>query len=200
MLEAIRPYPKKLLGCGVLEKEVDSLIAKNGWRVATQYLDSTLHNHLGRLFDELKAALDANDGTGRRAHIFYGSCHPSMDRLLERHGARRPRAQNCIEMLLGPERYSEELGKGAYFLLEGWSRSWEPMITQAFGTSRVDVVREIFHSSHTHVIAIRTPCSGDFEKEAEAAARYVDLPLEWMDIGLDRLESVLAELFEEKQA
>jgi hypothetical protein len=85
-----------------------------------------------------------------------------------------------------------ELSRGAYFLLEDWALTWEPMITECFGAN-LGVVREIIHGSHRMMIALRTPCSGDFTAAAEAAARFVDLPLEWMDVDLTHLESVISE-------
>jgi hypothetical protein len=101
-------------------------------------------------------------------------------------------------MLLGYERFMEELGKGAYFLLEDWALAWKPMLTKLFG-SNTAVIREIFHSSHKHIIAIRTPCSSDFTAAAKVAAEFVDLPLYWMDVSLDHLESILTEAIAHKQ-
>lgn len=188
-----------MVGCGILHKEVDFLIRRNGWDVETRFLDSALHNYFGRLYSELDAALDAEEHQGHRCVVFYGSCHPRMDGILERHHTLRTQGQNCIVMLLGYERFMEELAKGAYFLLEDWALTWEPMITQAFG-SNIAVVREIFHSSHKFIAAIRTPCSRDFTSAAEAAARFVDLPLVWMDANLDHLEAVLADAIAGKES
>jgi hypothetical protein len=188
----------RLVGCGILHKEVDFLIAKNGWNVETEFLDSALHNYLNRLSKELDGALTSDEQAGRETVVFYGSCHPQMDSILQRHHTLRTHGQNCIVMLLGYELFMEELAKGAYFLLEDWALTWEPMLTQAFGDNR-EVLREIFHSSHKYMIAIRTPCSGDFTAAAEAAAAYVDLPLQWLDVGLEHLESVLAEAIARKQ-
>lgn len=190
--------PIRMVGCGILHREVDSLIKKNGWNVETQFLDSALHNYLNKLSSQLEGALDFNERKGRRTIVFYGSCHPLMEKILCNHGTIRTQGQNCIAMLLGPERFMEHLVKGAYFLLEDWALTWEPMITEAFGSNPA-VVREIFHSSHKYVIAIRTPCSTDFTAAAEAAARFIDMPLEWMDVDLDHLESVLAEAIDRKQ-
>lgn len=184
--------PLVLVGCGILHKEVECLIRKNGWNLEPQFLVSALHNYLDKLSTELNQALDCNEQQGRQTIVFYGSCHPLMDKILAKHHTLRTAGQNCIVMLLGYERFMEELGKGAYFLLEDWALTWEPMITQAFGKN-LAVVREIFHSSHKYMIAIRTPCSGDFTQAAEAAAGFVDLPLRWMDADLAHLEAVLAE-------
>ena len=47
----------RMVGCGILHKEVDYLIDKNGWNVETHYLDSSLHNYLGKLSQQLDGAL-----------------------------------------------------------------------------------------------------------------------------------------------
>lgn len=187
-----------MVGCGILHKEVDFLIKKNGWKVETQFLVSSLHNYFDKLYAQLDEALDFDEQKGRETIVFYGSCHPRMDGLLEKHHTLRTHGQNCIVMLLGYERFMEELAQGAYFLLEDWALTWEPMITECFGKNPM-VVREIFHSSHKKMIAIRTPCSTDFSAAAEAAARFVDLPLEWMEVNLDHLESVLADAIARKR-
>jgi hypothetical protein len=190
--------PVVLVGCGILHKEVDYLIEKNAWNLETQFLVSALHNYLEKLSSELNQALDKLEQQGRETLVFYGCCHPLMDKILQKHHTLRTQGQNCVAMLLGYERFMEELGQGAYFLMEDWALTWEPMITQAFGKN-LAVVREIFHSSHKYMIAIRTPCSGDFAAAAEAASRFVDLPLRWLDVDLAQLEAVLAAAIAAKQ-
>lgn len=188
-----------VVGCGILRKEVEALVRKNGWDVETRFLQSSLHHYFDRLSAELEAALDAAEREGLAPVVLYGCCHPAMDGILGRHHTLRTRGQNCIVWLLGYERFMEELSRGAFFLLEDWARTWERMITACFGP-RLEVVREIFHGSHRCVVALRTPSSGDFTAEAEAAARLVDLPLEWMDVDLGQLEAVLADALARKRA
>lgn len=191
--------PLVLVGCGILHKEVDYLVKKNGWQVETQFLDSALHNYFGKLSEQLNAALAADHAQGRETVVFYGCCHPQMENILSEHHTLRTQGQNCIVMLIGYDRFMHELEKGAYFLLEDWALTWEPMVTQCFGNN-LQVIREIFHSSHKEIIAIRTPCSGDFAAAAAKAAAFVDLPLRWMDADLTHLEKVLAEAIARKQA
>lgn len=198
MSDTAAERPLVMVGCGILHKEVDALIRKNGWKVETHFLDSALHNYLDELSARLDGALETEARAGREPVVFYGSCHPRMDGMLQRHHTVRTEGQNCIVMLLGYERFMAELGRGAYFLLEDWALTWEPMITRCFG-SKLAVIREIFHGSHKLMIAIRTPCSGDFTAAAEAAARFVDLPLEWMDADLSHLEAVLADAIARKR-
>ena len=184
--------PLTMVGCGILRKEVDYLIRAHGWNVQTHFLDSALHNYLNRLSKELNEALQEHEAKGEKTFVFYGSCHPLMDNYLDEHRTCRTRGQNCIVMLLGYERFMQELERGAYFLVEDWALTWQPMITACFGNN-IAVVREIFHSSHKFMLALKTPCSVDFSEAAQTAADFVDLPLQWLEVDLEHLEQVLFE-------
>lgn len=197
LIQETRATELTMIGCGILRKEVERLIEKNHWNVHTHFLDSSLHNYLNRLSIELNQALAEREQRGEKTFVFYGSCHPLMEKYLEGHHTCRTHGQNCIVMLLGYELFMQELEKGAYFLLEDWAMTWEPMITACFGAN-LTVIREIFHSSHKYILALRTPCNNDFTAAAEAAARFIDLPLEWRDVGLEHLETVLAEAIQRR--
>jgi hypothetical protein len=189
--------PMVLIGCGILSKEVTYLINQNGWNLQTQFLHSALHNYFDKLAAELNSALTADENSNRETIVFYGACHPKMDSFLEQHETLRTQGQNCIVMLLGYELFMQELSKGAYFLVEDWANTWEPMITEVFGNNP-NVVREIFHSSHKYILALRTPCSEDFSAAAALAAQFVDLPLVWMDVDLEHLQQVLEDAIAQK--
>lgn len=178
-----------LIGCGVLRREIRWLIDQRAWPVDTHFLDSALHCELGRLSASLTSAL--RDHAGRSIIVFYGCCHPLMDEMVAEAGAIRTEGQNCVEMLLGHERFFDELSSGAFFLLEEWAGGWEDIITKTFGTTRLEIVREIFRDDRTYLLCVRTPCSGDFASDAEKAGELVDLPIRWIDVTLDNLEKVL---------
>ncbi len=179
-----------LLGCGILARETRRLVEANRWPVDLRFLDSTLHARPVELHARLSAALERTRGQPRV--VVYGECHPGMDALLCAAGACRVARQNCIEMLLGPERFREELVGGAFFLLEEWARRWDEVTTLSFGPYP-HVVREIFQCEHRCLLALRTPCSGDFGDAARRVAAQVGLPLRWEDVGLEALEAALRE-------
>jgi hypothetical protein len=182
-------------GCGILQAEVRFLIERNHWPLDTRFLDSTLHCDLERLRRGLTGTL--RKAPERSVVVFYGACHPLMDGLLREAHAVRTEGQNCVEMLLGHERFTTELAAGAYFLLEEWAARWDEIMVETFGDVRV--AREIFQGDRTHLLAVRTPCSGDFTAGAEAAARWVGVPLRWTDVDLDHLERVLAAAIEQAE-
>ncbi len=179
-----------LLGCGILQKEIAFLIEKNGWALDTDFLDSSLHVNFEALADALRSGLARH--AGRDVVVFYGCCHPHMEKMLEAAHTFRTQGQNCVEMLLGPELFMQELSNGAFFLLEDWALRWDEAIGKTFG-NHPDVVREIFQLSSKVLLCLRTPCSGDFEAAARHVSEQVGLPIRWMDVGLGHLEAVLRE-------
>jgi hypothetical protein len=177
-----------LVGCGILKKEVRFLIEKNGWPMDLFMMASGLHSDLNKLERGLKGALKKH--ADRQTLVFYGCCHPLMDEMLEEAHTFRTEGQNCVEMVLGKELFTKELLNGAFFLFEDWACNWSQVAMITFG-SHPDIMREIFRDDRNYILALRTPVSGDFTAEAEKMARQVDLPLRWMDVDLDQLESVL---------
>lgn len=177
-----------LLGCGILKREVRLLIEKNGWPMDTLFLDSMLHVDFDALATALQTVLAKYDA--RRTIVFYGACHPLMEGIVKGAHTIRTEGQNCVEMLLGPDRFNEELAGGAFFLLEEWAHRWGYMITRTFGSNDA-ITQEIFQGDRSCLLCLRTPCSGDFSAEAEEAGRRVGLPLRWLDVSLDHLEAIL---------
>ena len=188
--------PLLILGCGIFTKEIKALIEKNRWAVETAFLDSALHNYLDKLAKGLAGSM-----AKRRDHdvvVFYGCCHPLIDRMVAEAGCRRVVGQNCVEMLLGRQRFDAELEQGAFFLLEEWALRW-PVITRELYGKNPEILREVFGGDRSYILAVRTPCSGDFIAAAEAAAETVGLPLRWTDAGLEHLEEVLREAIGRRQ-
>jgi hypothetical protein len=180
--------PALLLGCGILAKEVAWLAKKNAWPVDIELLSPSLHIHLRQLASELNAALARN--RERKIILFYGMCHPWLERMVQPYQVSQVDGQNCIEMLLGAEHYQAELGNGAFFLLEEWANSWDSAIRDTFGPDPI-LAREIFTTSHQYLLGLRTPCSADFAEQAQHAGRSVALPVRWLDSRLEHLESAL---------
>ncbi len=177
-----------LIGCGILQKETEWLIKKNNWDLDTVFLDSAFHVNFEKLSNALTGALAKYNG--RDIIVFYGACHPLMDKTLENAKTFRTMGQNCIDMLLGNKLFMDELVKGAYFLIEDWAIRWDQIITITFGTNK-EIIRDIFQGDRKYLLCIRTPCSGDFAAEAEAASNMIGLPLKWRDATLDHFESTL---------
>jgi hypothetical protein len=189
------PSTLSLVGCGILQKEVNFLIAKNNWSLTTDFLPASLHIDFNRLACALQGGLSRH--TDEQTIVFYGACHPRMDNMLNEAGTLRTPGQNCVEMLLGEEEFNRELAKGAYFLLDNWAHNWDEVIAKTFG-SNISVIRDIFHDQHRYLLCLRTPQSDDFSLQAAHIGAMLDLPLQWRNVDLDHLENVLQNAIKRK--
>jgi len=169
-----------------LKNEIKKIIAKHNWPIKTRFLDSSLHIDLEKLSRVLSKSL-LKDNTNK--FVVYGTCHPKMDSILSSVNAKKIPGQNCVELLLGKERFTKELSKGAFFLFEDWAIRWEKISYEYFGNW--EIMRDIFQSSHKYILCIRTPCSGNFEGFANQVSQRTGLPLVWENFDLDQFEKVL---------
>ncbi len=184
-----------LIGCGILKKEIKWLIEKNNWPLETLFLDTALDVNFKKLEKTLKGALLKH--RKRDVIVFYGTCHPLMDEILANANVFRTEGQNCADMLLGHELFTAELSKGAFFMLEDWANQWDRIMLDTYG-KHLNVARDIYHDGHSYLLCLKTPCSEDFTTEVEKAGKMVDLPLLWMDVALDHLETVLWDAISKK--
>jgi hypothetical protein len=188
-----------LLGCGILSKEIRFLVAKNHWPVDMLFLDSALHIDFNKLAKGLKGSLAKH--RHRQCVVFYGACHPLMERMLAAEHTQRTPGQNCVDILLGFDVFSHELEQGAFFLMEDWARRWEYITRITYGTDKLSIVRDILkESQRTYILALRTPCCSDFSAAAEEISYKLDWPLRWMDVNLNHLETVLRQTLERSLA
>jgi hypothetical protein len=185
-----------LIGCGIFKAEIEFLCAKNHWSLDTHFLPPSLHIDFKALQSELTCALDCH--AQRDTVVFYGACHPLMEQMLHNYHTLRSEGQNCVEMLLGRERFMAELEQGAFFLLEDWVRHWDKVILKTFGNHPA-VIKQIFQQDHRYLLCLNTPCSHDFTDKAQAIGATLGLPVQSLTVSLDFLEMTLQNLFKQKQ-
>jgi hypothetical protein len=181
--------PELIIGCGILHKEIQFLIEKNNWHLETAWFPSGLHVDFDKLEQSLSRGLQRHKRES--AVVFYGACHPCMDQILRAAGVIRTPGQNCVDIYLGHDMFCRELEQGAFFLFEDWAINWNKIVGSIM-PGAPEIMRSIFRDAHSYLLAIRTPCSGDFSAEAEAVSLRTDLELRWVDIGLEHLEANLA--------
>lgn len=99
-----------------------------------------------------------------------------LDDVLKKHCAvRPPHADNCLDLLLGPERAVVE-GEGAMVLTPGWIRAW-PRIMDAMGWEAADVRMNLGRYSSVVVYDAGVEPLSDDEvlRFFELSALYVDV-------------------------
>jgi hypothetical protein len=113
-----------ILCCQVLEQEVRSLIRRFPDEFYIEILEWGLHVHPPKLLNQLVERIRAIENQVTSVVLAFGRCQ-ILDKLPEdfKIPVLYPPGENCIGVLLGQERYLEELYReaGTWFLTPGWA-------------------------------------------------------------------------------
>ncbi len=115
----------KVLGCGVFEPELRTLIPDSPHKVDVDLLEAGLHETPSRLRETVQERIDAAGGEGFDAvALAYGLCGRGTAGLVAR-GLRVviPRVHDCLTLFLGSrEEYRDQFRRhpGTYYITPGW--------------------------------------------------------------------------------
>lgn len=179
-----------IIGCGIFREEVEFLMREKGFSEDVVFLDAALHVNFDKLKARLTEALEKYGGTGRNVKILYGHCHPEMNGILGRYGAKRIDAGNCLEAIAGAEEIArlDEEAK-TFFLTSGWVNNWESMFRLGEEDFNFDF-RRMF-SSFKRIIVFDICGIPVDEEKVRKLSDYTQLPVERRSITLDHFLQIL---------
>ena len=113
-----------IITCQVLEKEIKALIRDKSEVTHFEVMEWGLHVQPDRLLAAVSDQIREMENKVEAVVLGYGRCQ-AMDRLPGdfRVPVFRPEAEDCIGVLLGQERYEQEIRKeaGTWFFSRGWT-------------------------------------------------------------------------------
>jgi len=113
-----------IITCQVLEKEIKTLARDNPEVTHFEVMEWGLHVQPDRLLAAVSGQIREMEDEVEAVVLGYGRCQ-AMDRLPVDFKVPifRPEAEDCIGVLLGQERYNEELRQeaGTWFFSRGWT-------------------------------------------------------------------------------
>ncbi|MCL5024022.1 MAG: DUF1638 domain-containing protein [Nitrospirae bacterium] len=174
------------ISCGIFREELEYLIREKGFDGNVVFLDAALHVNFDKLKATLIGALEKGADAGRMIKVLYGHCHPEIREILERYGAKRLAAGNCLEAMAGPDeviRLNSEAT--SFFLSAGWVNNWENMFALGKEDFGFDF-KEMF-SQYKRIVVFETGVIPIDEEKVRKFSDFTGLPVERKRITLDRL-------------
>ncbi len=193
-----------IVACSILQRELEKALEKLQWTPEVIYLDAALHvnpqNMRRLLVEKINGMADRVDAV----FLGYGFCQSlqgiedecSIPVIL-------PQVDDCISLLLGPERYAEEVKKetGTWFMTPGWAEVGAEMVIKElhldrvtkYGKDPMQMARRLF-THYRRGLFIDTGV-GNREASLQAAGRFCadfNLLLEQTEAQPHLLESWLS--------
>jgi hypothetical protein len=174
------------IACGIFEPELSKLeqLGKIGFPII--YLDSMLHMKPRKLGKELTSAVEQELARGKSVVLLYGKCQPHMFALEKQDGVFRVQGSNCIEILLGPERYRKIRRDRSFVLMREWVQRWEEVFTHGLGFS-AENIKMFMPEYHSELIYIDSDTGAMPSQLMNECAAFCALPWRYETISLDPL-------------
>lgn len=172
------------ISCGIFKEELRHLAAQGRFAGEVVFLDAALHVNFDKLRARLEQALREAGRSGDELRVVYGHCHPEITEILERSGAKRLAAGNCLEAFVGADEI-ERLNAEAtsFFLSAGWVNNWENM----FEMGRADFAFDFtsMFESYRRIVVFETGVIPLDEERIRKFSAFTGLPVERRAITLD---------------
>ncbi|MGQ9721509.1 MAG: DUF1638 domain-containing protein [Candidatus Jordarchaeum sp.] len=179
-----------IISCGSLKKEIEELLRTGSLDADLVFLSVSLHMDFNDLEQGLEEELSKHVREGRKIVVVYGDfCHPRMREIVEKYGAIKVDAINCLDCLLGGKGRLYELDpqRSCFYLSPGWIKFLERMPTP---DNRV--VRRMFQNLEG-IIIIESLGKLDSEKIKKFAENTGLKVIKHEIVGLQGLKSVIEE-------
>ena len=122
--------------------------------------------------------------------LFGGSCHPEMNELAKKYGAKTLSVKNCIEVFLGDKsQYLED--SHTMVMTPGWVRVW-PQIMQSLGWDEVDV--RINLGRYKRILIVDSGVNPLSDEDVLAFFDLTQVPLEIEPLDLGHFRHEVSEL------
>ncbi len=126
---------KVLIACGIFADELKAVV-KPDEHIEIRWIEAALHADAQELKHILTATLSQCAAEDQDTYVLFGRCHPDIDELCGRYGAKRMEADNCIHAFLGASREQREQDR-TMVMTPGWIREWRS-IMDSQGWDEVD--------------------------------------------------------------
>jgi hypothetical protein len=175
------------LSCGIyqmeLEKVLPEIVAELGADLRIRYLPPALDVNEDRLAAAITQGL--KDLCGEKSLLLYGRmCHTDMAGVTKGTGAVYPRAANCVEAFLSPEKKREMDATGnAYYLTMSGLKLWREIYRQGHGWEAADA-RANF-GSFDKIVVLDCGLFPIADEELFEFFEFTQVPVEVLPITLD---------------
>lgn len=177
---------KNIICCSILKKEMQYVISKRNVDIEINYLDCALHVYPDKLGEEIKKYLKDTRGT---ILVFGNKCCPEIEKIAKENNSYLIGAENCVEMILGPEVKEQDKLAKTFFLTGGWFENWKLLMEQTLKWDKVDARLNFGYCDR--MLLINTGLIEIPEIDLLEIFDYTGLPIEEYVAGLDYFESLL---------
>ncbi len=182
-----------LVCCGIMQKEIDTVLprlTREYGVIDVTYLDPGLHVNLVKLSAALSQKCMEMKQTSTKLTLVYGSkCHPDLDQLASKWGAKILEPPDCIGFLAGPQRELLDVEGKTFYLSPGWLEHWERIFKMGLGWDSIDARQNL--GFYDRILLLDTGVAPLSDEQILEFYDYCQVPVEILPVKLDYLQKKL---------
>jgi hypothetical protein len=129
-----------VVACNIIQRELEKLLAEMPGIEEVVWLDGALHVHPEKMKEAIREEVLKLEGWVDVVFLGYGYCQSlkGLDQEFD-FPVILPQVDDCIALLMTPERYAEEVKKevGTWFMTPGWAEVGADMVIKELRLDRV---------------------------------------------------------------
>jgi len=181
------------ISCGIFKEEIEYLISVNKFNHRIIFLNAALHVNFDKLKSTLIETLEKYQEEGVVLKVLYGHCHPDIMVILERYGAKKLSAGNCLEAFVGHEEVMRLNNEAvSFFLSVGWINNWEKIFDAGKKDFNFDIKSMFEH--YKRIVVFDTGVIPIDLIKVQRFSVFTGLPVERFPITLDHFLDLIKSL------
>jgi hypothetical protein len=179
-----------IIVCGILKAETAAILEREGLAVPVFTLAPAPCIDYAVLERQLEGALRRASAVADDVLVVIGRCHPDIDAIVARFGARRLDMRDCFEALLHrDERRRLDRESNTFYTMATWLPHWRRAIAQGMRWDDVDA-RQHF-SRYARILLLDTGLHPIADEQVLEFFDFTGVPIEVRPVGLDNLRALL---------
>jgi hypothetical protein len=186
----VEEHELTVISCGIFREELEYLMKEKGFKGNVTFLDAALHVNYDKLKERLVDTMERLTQEGKVLNIIYGNCHPEMSTILDRYGAKKIDAANCLEAIVGADKIRTLSSEAkTFFLTAGWVNSWKNMFE--LGGKDLHIDFKSMFTDYDRIVVFESEFIPIDEERLKEFRRYTGLPVERISITLEHFRNIV---------
>ncbi|MBF0411997.1 MAG: DUF1638 domain-containing protein [Desulfamplus sp.] len=144
-----------IISCSLFRNEIEALFNSGELQLPVVYLDSILHIYPEKLRAVMDKAILREVNKKRQVILLYGECHAYIYESIKHPDVERVKGLNCIEIIVGKEKYKQIRKERIFCFLPEWINRWEDIFRGHLGLNRENS-RSFMQDMHSGLLYLDT--------------------------------------------
>jgi len=187
-----------VIACGALAAEVMAVLRPVGTAVKVQCLPANWHNQPAKIPGGVRKLIEQYRQDFSQIYVAYGDCGTAgeLDKVLAEYGVERLPGPHCYSFYAGTKQFEAltEEEPGSFFITDYLLRNFQRLIITGLGLDRYPQLLETYFGNYRRLVYLAQRPDEVLEKQAQEAARRLDLELIYRPVGYGMLGKKLLQL------